>query len=92
MLVQSKRNKHAAPTFSEVRPRRDCGVNITPIGSLVRIDLVEVAARVDPFFVTALWGASAAASRGVLIAAARSARLMWARFHTIWLRTVKRRA
>jgi hypothetical protein len=69
VLVQSKRNKHAAPTFSEVRPRSDCGVNMTLIGSLVWVDLVEVAARVDPFF--ALWGAPAAASRGVLIAAAR---------------------
>ena len=36
---------------------RDCGVNMPPIGSLVRVHLVEVAARVDPFFVTAMWGA-----------------------------------
>jgi hypothetical protein len=62
--------------------RGDCLVNIAPIGSLVRVHLVEVVARCDPFFVTALWGAAAAAtSREVLIAAARSTRLRWARFH-----------
>jgi hypothetical protein len=54
---------------------------MTPIGSLVRVHFVEVGARVGPFFVTALRGAAAAASRDARIAA-RSTPLMWARFHT----------
>jgi hypothetical protein len=40
---------------------------MTPIGSLIRVGLVEVAAGADPFFVTALWCGCFA--RDVLIAA-----------------------